>query len=103
VTNGELQKLFSACNDSWLHLKDKKDEIESKCEKQATDAVTLQEENNKLKIEALRLQYLLRYHSAACPSCDGTGITPPVYTDAFQLHACACPCHKESGVKYVHG
>ncbi len=103
MTNEELQKLFSACNDSWLHLKEKKDAIESKCEKQASDAVTLQEENSKLKLEVLRLQYLLRYHSAACTSCDGTGIIPPVYADSFQLHACTCPCHKESGVKYVQG
>lgn len=103
MKNVELQKLFSACNDSWLRLKEKKDEIESKCEKQEKDAVTLQEENSKLKVEVLRLQYLLRYHSAACTSCDGTGIIPPVYADSFQLHACTCPCHKESGVKYVQG
>jgi len=94
----DFKRLFAACNESWLELKNAKDKIVIENEELKHKLVEANDKLEKLSIEVLRLEYMLRHHSAGCMYCGGSSFTFGLDSDG-KNRLCECACHSKNEVK----
>lgn len=99
-SESDFKTMFTACNKSWVELKDSKDLLMLENEKLQHKLAEANDKVEKLSIEVLRLEYMLRHHSAGCVYCGGSSFTFGLDADG-KARRCECACHKKSGVSHV--
>jgi hypothetical protein len=95
----DFKVLFTACNKSWLELKDAKDKIVAENGELKHKLAEADDKLDKLSVEVLRLEYMLSHHSAGCMYCGGSSFTFGLDADG-KNRRCQCACHSKNEVKH---